>query len=83
LYLASSHHAKSLNIPALQVGASSSTPNDSVNNLGVIFDQRINMYEHVGSACRAGYYYHKNIYCFIAFLTQETLVIVVHVFVHL
>ena len=39
-----SHFVKSLKIPVLQMGASSITPNGSVNNLGVIFDQCIKMY---------------------------------------
>ena len=50
-------------------------------NLEVIFDQCINMHEHVTSVCRAAYYYLKNIHCLKAFLTQETRVPVVHAFV--
>ena len=63
LYLASPHCFKSLKTPALQMGASSITPNGSVTNLGVIFDQCINMHEHVTSVCRAAYYHLKNIHC--------------------
>ena len=50
LYLASPHCVKSLKTPALQMGASSITPNRSVTNLGVIFNQCINMHEQVTSA---------------------------------
>ena len=57
------------------------TTNGSVKNLGVILDQCINMHEHVTSACRAAYYHLKNIHCLKAFLTQESLVTVVHAFV--
>jgi len=39
------------------------------------------MHEHVTSVCRAAYYHLKNIHCLNAFLTQETLVTVVHGFV--
>ena len=39
------------------------------------------MHEHVTSVCRAAYYHLKNIHCLNAFLTQETLVTVVHAFV--
>jgi len=39
------------------------------------------MYEHVTSLRRAAYYHLKNIHCLKAFLTQETLVTVVHGFV--
>jgi len=66
--------------PALQMGASSITPNGSVTNLAVIFGQCINMYEHVTSVCRAPYYHLKNIHCLRAFLTQEALVTVVQAF---
>jgi len=55
------------------MGASSITPNGLVKNLGVF-----NMHEHVTSVCRAAYYHLKNIHCLKAFLTQETLVTVVH-----
>jgi len=57
------------------------TPNGSVKHLGVIFDQCINMYEHVTSVCRAAYYHLKNIHCLKVFLAQESLVTVVHAFV--
>ena len=50
-------------------------------SLGVIFDQCIHMHEHVTSVCRAAYYHLKNIHRLKTFLTQETLVIVVHAFV--
>jgi len=39
----SPHCVISLKTPTLQMGASSITPNGSVKNLGVIFDQCINM----------------------------------------
>jgi len=39
------------------------------------------MYEHITSVCRAAYYHLKNIHCLKAFLTQESLVAVVHAFV--
>jgi hypothetical protein len=57
------------------MGASSITPNGSVTNLGVIFDQCINKNE------RAAYYHRNNNHCVIAFLTQKALVTVVHSFV--
>ena len=81
LYLASSHCVKFLKTPALQMGTSSITPNGSVKNLGVMFDQCINMHETVTSVCRAAYYHLKNIHCLKAFLTQESLVTLVHAFV--
>ena len=81
IYLASPHCVKSLKTPAIQMSASSITPNGSVKNLGVIFDKCINMHEHVTSVWRATYYHLKNIHCLKAFLTQESLVTVVHAFV--
>ena len=55
--------------------------NPRVIFLGVIFDQCINMYEHVTSVCRALYYHLNNIHRLKVFLTQEILVTVVHAFV--
>jgi len=81
IYLASPHCVNSLKTPALQMGGSSITPNGSVTNLGVIFDQCINMHEHVTSVCRVAYYCVKNINRLKAFSTQETPVALVHVFV--
>ena len=72
IYLASPHCIKSLKTPALQIGASLITPYGSAKNLGVIFDQCINMYEHVTSVCRAAYYHLKNIHCLKAFLTPQS-----------
>jgi len=81
IYLASPHCVKSIRTPALHMGASSITPNGSVKHLRVILDQCINVYEHITSVCRAAYYHLKNIHCLKAFLTQESLVTVVHVFI--
>jgi len=77
-YLASPHCVKSLKTPALQVCASSNGP---LNELGVITDKCINIYEHVDSVCRAAYYHLKNIHCLNAFFTQGAFVSVVHAFV--
>jgi len=77
LYLASPHCVKYLVTPALQMGASSITPNGSVKNLWIIFDQCINMYEYVTSVCCAAYYHLKNIHCLKVFLTQKALIITI------
>jgi hypothetical protein len=47
----------------------------------LILYQCINMHEHVTSVCRAAYYHLKDIHCLKAFLTEETIVTVVHAFV--
>ena len=64
------------NDTSITVGASSITSNGPVKKT---FDQCINMHEQVTSVCQAAYYHFKNIHCLKAFLTQEALVIVVHV----
>jgi len=80
--MVSPHCVKSLlKTLALQMGASSNSPNGSVKNLGVFLDHCINMYEHVTSVCRGTYYHLKNIHCLKAFLTQQVLVTIVHAFV--
>ena len=57
------------------------TPIGSMQNLRVIFYQRINMYEYVTLVCRAACYHLKDIHCLKTFLKQETLVTLVYVFV--
>ena len=51
IYLGSPHCVKSLKTPALQMGASSITPNRSVKNLRVNFGQCINIHERVTLVC--------------------------------
>ena len=63
------------------MGASSITPNGPVQNLGIMFDQCIKMYEHVTSLSQAAYYHLKNIHCLKTFLTREALLTVFHAFV--
>jgi len=72
---------KPLKTQTLQVDSSLITPNLSEKNLGVVFDQYTNKYEHVTSVCRAAYYYLKNIHCLKSLLTQEAVLTVVHAFV--
>ena len=61
------------------MGASSVTPNGLVKNLGVIFDQCINMCE---SVYRAAYYHFKNIRCLKhSWHKKHLIVFVVHAFV--
>ena len=55
--------------------------NGSVKNLGTIFNKCINIYEHVTSLCRAANYHLKNLHFLKTFLTQGTLITVVHAFV--
>jgi len=80
IYLASRHCINSRKTSPLLMGASLITPNGSVQNLVVNFDQCINMYEHVTSVCSAASYHLKNIHCLKALLTQEALGTVVHAF---
>ena len=63
VYLGPLHCVKYINIPALQMSASLITLNGTVYNLGVMFDQCINIYEHDTSVCQANYYHLKNIHC--------------------
>ena len=62
------------------MGASLITLNRSVKNLGGIFDQCINMFEHATSVCRAVLYHLKNIHCLRALLAQETFITLVNAF---
>jgi len=57
IYLASPYCVKFRKTPILQMSPSSITPNGSITNLGVIFDQYFNMHENFISVCRAAYYH--------------------------
>ena len=65
----------------LHIDACLFTPKRSVTNPRVIFDQCINMHEHVISVYRAAYYHLQDIQCFLAFLAQEPIVAAVRAFV--
>jgi len=66
LYLVSPHGVKSLKIPAIQIGAFFITKHQEV-----IFNQSINMDEHVTSSCLALYDPVKNFHCLKTLLTQK------------
>ncbi len=65
----------------LQIGKSCITPSGSVRDLGVIFDKFLYMNDHVTTLCRAAYYHLRNIRSLKPFLSEETLVPVVHAFI--
>ena len=71
--MASPHYVKFLEMPALQIG--------DFRNIWVLFDKCNNKYEHVVSVCPAAYYSIKNIHCLKAFLAQEILDCMIHVFI--
>jgi len=49
-----------LKTPALRMGASSIISNGSVKNLGAIFNNCVNTYEHVTSICQDSYCHLNN-----------------------
>ena len=70
------HYNKCLKTPYRQIGESSISPTDQVQNLGVMFDNFINMNDHVTSVCTTAYYHLKKIRSLEPFL-----ITVVHAFV--
>ena len=57
----SKHGLKSLSNITVTVGEQQQLQSCSVRDLGVIYDQHLNMSQHVHSVCRTGYYHLRNI----------------------
>jgi len=81
IYMTSSHYAKSLKTPGLDIGESCINPSNTVKNLGVLFDKCLTMNDQVTSVCRAAYYHLKNIRSLKPFLSTKALITVVHAFI--
>ena len=57
----SKHGLKSLSNITITVGEQKQLQSSSIRDLGLIYDQHLNMSQHVHSVCRTGYYHLSNI----------------------
>ena len=83
MYVASPHYLKSINTQGIHIGEISFKPNDIVNNLGVIFEQCLQMEDSETTVCTADYFHLKNIRSLKPYLTDKALLRVTHVFIKL
>ena len=70
-----------INIPSINLGSSAVQLQSCVNNLGVIFDQRLSMKEHVDKISRSAFYYLRQLRVVWKSLTTKTCEALVHAFV--
>ena len=68
-------------IESISVGNSSITPVKSLKNLGIVFDQHLNMSTHVNQVCQKGYYQLKRIRQIRKYLDKPATEKLVHAFV--
>ena len=79
--LISSRYCQSLSLTHLQVGEEKICPSDSVQNLGVHFDQHARMHVHVKKVCQASFYHLRNISKIRRYLSQDTTEILIHAYI--
>ena len=77
----SKHGLKSLSNITITVAEQQQLQSCSVRDLGVIYDQHLNMSQHVHSVCRTGYYHLKNIGRIRRYLTLDATKTLVHALV--
>ena len=69
---ASGHHMQNVSPVLLKVGNESSTPADTIRNLGVIFDAQLTMAAHIKSLCTSLNYQLRNVSRIRRFLDHDT-----------
>ena len=70
-----------VNIDQLYIDGSSVAPSNTIKDLGVWFDEHLNMQTHVNNICRSSFYYLYNIRKIRKYLTRQSAEILIHVFV--
>jgi hypothetical protein len=81
ILLGSKHQLKQIPHPVIRIGNSAITCVDSVRNIGVQFDQKITMAEHVIKTCKSANFHLRNIGRVRKFLTQDATIKLVHAFI--
>ena len=67
------HFANNTRNSNIQVGKVLVGPNDSVRNLGVMFDAHLRMKDHINTICKCSYYHLQSIRYLESFLSPATL----------
>ena len=78
LYITSPYFKKSLSTPNLNIDQSRITATTSARNIGVIFDDCVQLKEHIKSVCRASHFHLRNIGSIRCYLTPEMCAALVH-----
>lgn len=81
IVIASPYHSNKVDIPTIRIGSSEISPSPSVRNLGVTFDQTLNMKEHIKKTCCAAYCHLRNIASIRRCLSEEATIKLIQAFV--
>ena len=81
LVLASPHYITTITDMTIRVGDTSIPSSQFVRNLGVMFDQTMNMKKHITSVCQSSFIQLRNIRSLKPFLTPDALMTVAHAFI--
>ncbi len=74
-------HLKKLNFDSVTVGNDVIPKSATSGNLGVTFDENMNMKSHINNVCKSGYYHLRNISRIRKCITNESCVTLVHAFI--
>ncbi len=79
--IGNSPHLKKLHYDSITVGSDIIEKSDTSKNLGVTFDEAMNLKSHINSVCKSGYYHLRNISRIRKCLTHDSCVTLVHAFI--
>ena len=81
LVIASNHQRHKVSVTELKIGDSSVSATSSARNLGVIFDQALNMNEHITRVCQVSFLHLRHIYSIRKLLSRADTEHLIHAFV--
>jgi len=81
LVLASFYFSKHSIDFQLQIDINCISPSGPAKNLGILFDQHLNMETHVAGICKVSYFHIRNIRSLKSILTHDALISLVHAFI--
>ena len=80
LIICSPRLRRTIKSESISLGEARISPAAGARNLGVLFDNHLNMERHIISTCRAAYYHLRNISAIRSMLTRETAEAIINAF---
>jgi hypothetical protein len=65
----------------IEIGDAKIVPTQKVRNLGIIFDENLNMKAHINNVCKSGFHHVRNLWKIRKFLSNKQMNIAAHAFV--
>ena len=81
IFLGTDIRLKEVKSTKVKIGESLIFPANKVKNLGVVFDENLNMDKQVKATCKSGFYHIKNLWRIRKFLNEEQAIVAAHAFV--